>query len=158
MDTGRYLTVDELIAMHDRDDLLALAKIGGFNSADGPQIDTARLQRQIDRAQSFIDSFVRARFPRLGDLDAAAMPASLKGAASDLVIYWLRDRVGDQAGVDDVVRARYRDVVDWLRDIRDGKTDLGADIPGIAEGGGPTDTIQGSFPESRAAEILEGYQ
>lgn len=158
MTTGRYLTVDELIALHDEQTLLALARVGGFNSSTGASIDRDRLQVQIDRAQSVIDGYVLARFPGLGTLATAEMPPSLKGAASDLVIYWLRDRVGDAGSVDETTRTRYRDVMDWLKGVRDGKTDLGANLAGLANGGGQTDRILGSFPESRATSALEGYR
>lgn len=158
MTSGLYLTVDELIALHDEQTLLTVARVGGFNSSAGPAIDRDRLQTQIDRAQSVIEGYVLARFPGLVNLATADMPKSLKGAASDLVIYWLRDRVGDAGSVDDTTRERYRDIIDWLKAIRDGKSDLGAGLTGLASGGGTTDRVLGTFPESRASSALEGYR
>ena len=155
---GRYLTVDELIGMHNERDLLALARVGGFNSTTGASINRDRLQAQIDRAQSVIDGHVLARFPHLANLASSAMPPSLKGIASDLAIYWLRDRVGDAGGVDDVVRNRYLDAMKSLESIRDGKTDLGSGLTGLSGGDGQTDRIQGAFPAPHAPSLLEGYR
>lgn len=154
---GRYLTVAGLVALFSEENLIPLAGIGGFNSASGRVLDEAKLQAQIDRAQSLIDGYVLGRFPGLGSLTYETMPASLKGAAGDLVIYWLRDRVGDKGNVDDVVQTRYREVIRWLEGIRDGKTDFGASVPALTPETGVANSIQGSFPESRAETVLEGY-
>ena len=162
MTTGSYLTVDELIALSSEEDLIALAGIGGFNSAGGRTLDRDRLSAQIRRAQSLIDAQVLNRFPGLVAVPCADMPASLKGAAADLVVYWLRDRVADRGAVDDVTRARYLDVIDFLKGIRDGKTDLGPGRDGLGGlpggGAGQTDRIAGSFPAARAPSMLEGWR
>lgn len=157
MTTGRYLAIDDLILLHGEGYLLQLAGLGGFNNPNGRTLDRARLQAQIDRAQSLIDSYVLKQFPELAGLASDVMPPSLQGAAADLVIYWLRGRVGDKGDVDDVARGRYKDVMDWLRSIRDGGVDLGLTPSTVRSEGSSSDGFHGAFPEPRAPSVLEGY-
>ncbi len=157
MSAGQYISVDELIALNDEQNLIALCGVGGPNSATGRTIDRDRLTLFIARAQSTIDGYVKARFPALAQVTASDMPPSLKGVANDLVIYWLRDRVGDKAGVDDTINTRYRDAIAWLKEVRDGKIDF--DFPGnsFQSGSNSTDNIAGAFPEAASNSILEGF-
>jgi len=155
-EAGTFLTVDELIARQDEQDLLALCGIGGPNSAAGRMIDRDRLFAQIKRAQSFASGYVKSRYPALASMMPEDMPEALKGAIETLVLYWLRDRVASQSAVSDEWRDRYRDIVAWLRDINAGRADL--DLPSTAEGAVEESSgIQASFPASRADDILEGY-
>lgn len=157
MTGDRYITIDELISMNDQTHLLAICGIGGPNSAGGRQIDRDRLQTIINRANSLIDGYLKSRYPRIAKIAVGDMDDSLKGAASDLVIYWLRDRVGDKAGVDDTVKTRYRDIINWLKEIRDGQVEL--NLPGLFstnETNNPSG-IRGAFPPSAAAKALDGF-
>lgn len=155
MDIGIYLTVDELIAMHDHADLIALAGIGGHNSANGRIIDRDRLHRHIRRAQGLIAGYIGSRYPALSTLPNADIDDAIKGAVSDLVMYWLRDRVADKSGVTEEWSNRYRAVIAWLKDIQAGKVDLA--LPEATSVGRSADGIQYHFPQSTIDDILEGY-
>ncbi|WP_310620890.1 phage protein Gp36 family protein [Flexibacterium corallicola] len=153
MSNERYLTLGEFKALHDEEDLLAVCGLGGYNSASGRVLNEGKLYEYMGRAQSLIDGYLLSRFPQLKTLPVEQMPQALKGAASDLIIYWLRDRVGDQGGVDDVVKSRYTDAIRFLKDVRERKADLG--LPALSTT--PTkSSVQGSFPESRSASAWEG--
>ncbi|MCV6603136.1 MAG: DUF1320 domain-containing protein, partial [Cohaesibacter sp.] len=80
---------------------------------------------------------------------------AVKGAASDLVIYWLRDRFSDKSGVTEEWSTRYRSVISWLKDIQSGKVDL--DLPEASSSNQSEGGIQYHFPQSRVDDILEDY-
>ncbi|MCT4654364.1 MAG: DUF1320 domain-containing protein [Cohaesibacter sp.] len=155
MDIGVYLTVDELVAMHDESDLIALAGIGGHNSANGRTINRERLQSQIKRAQSLITGYIGSRYPSLSTLPNSEIDDAVKGAVSDLIMYWLRDRVADKSGVTEEWSNRYRAVIAWLKDIQAGKVDL--TLPEASPANQSEGGVQYHFPTSRIDDILKGY-
>jgi phage gp36-like protein len=154
--TAKYLTYDEFLIQFDDEDILAVAGIGGFNSAGGRVIDQPRVENIIARAISRVDGYVLARFPVLKDLPAAEMPPALKGAVGDIAFYWLRDREGDKGTVDDVVRTRFQDAIKYLEGIQSGKIDLG--FSGANEQpDGTLGGVSGNFPDSRSDAALDGF-
>ena len=157
MTIGAYLTFDEFLIMFDEEDIIAVAGIGGYNSSEGRVIDKDRIEMVIARAKSRIDGYVLSRFPSLTDVEAAAMPDALKGAAGDMVNYWLRDREGDRGTVDEVLRKRFEDALKYLEGIQSGKVDLGPSISGGEASNSALGSISGNFPDSRADDALDGY-
>ncbi len=155
MSDGDYLTYDDFLAMFDEEDIKAIAGIGGYNSSVEREIDKPRIEKVIARAKSRIDGYVLARFPTLAETAAETMPEALKGAAGDMVHYWLRDREGDRGTVDDVVKTRFNDAIKYLEGIQSGKIDLG--VSGGENADGSLGAITGSFPVSRAKTALDGY-
>ena len=157
MSTGTYLTYDEFLLMFDEEDILAVAGIGGHNSAAGRVIDQARVETVITRANSRIDGYVLSRFSALAGTPAANIPEALKGAAGDIVNYWLRDREGNRSTVGDVLRQRFEDALKYLSGIQSGKVDLGSDFVGGEITNKALGGISGNFPDSRSDDALDGY-
>ena len=154
--SGQYLTFQDLRDLFDHEDLLAIAGEGGYNAAGGRVLNETRINRVIARAQSRIDGYVLSRFPTLTETEPDEMPEALKGAAGDMVFYWLRDREGDRGTVDNVIKNRFDDAIRYLEKIQAGKIDL----PGFVQTVATTATsggIMGSFPEPRADRVLDGY-
>ncbi len=154
-----YLTVAEFVELFGRDEVLAIAGIGGPNSAGGRQVDEPRVAAAISRAASLADGHCLARYPALANLPAADVPAALKGAVADIARWYLRDRAGDRGAVDEVVRKRYEDALNYLHGIADGSVDLASEAPGLLPSpDGPVGRVHAAMPASRADVALTGWR
>jgi len=154
-----YLTVAEFVELFGREEVLAIAGIGGPNSAGGRQVDEPRIAAAIERAASLADGYCLGRYPMLAELTATEMPALLKGAVADIARWYLRDRAGDRGAVDEVVRKRYEDARDLLRGIAEGRIDLTSEIPGLLPAAdGPAGRVHADMPASRADDALAGWR
>ncbi|AEV36816.1 Mu bacteriophage protein [Pseudovibrio sp. FO-BEG1] len=152
----RFLTVDEFILRHEESNLLAVAGIGGPNSAGGRHIDRSRVEVQLGRAEAMAGGYLYGRFAALKTIEPVDAPEALKGVVSDLGIYYLRERRHHSNAVEEETRNRYRDCLSWLKDVQAGRVDLGLDV---SNGNEPvTGGISASFDEGCADKILEGYQ
>lgn len=155
---GDYLTYADFLELFDEEDVKAVAGIGGYNSSAPRTINQTRVEKVIARAKSRIDGYVLARFPVLAETEPADMPEALKGAAGDMVYYWLRDREGDRGTVDDTLRTRFADAIKYLEGIQSGKIDLGLGALSSETPDGALGGVSGSFPEPRSDAVLEGYR
>ncbi len=152
------LTVEDFIALFGEREVLAIAGIGGPNSAGGRRVDEARVQAAIERAASLAGGYVLAGFPQLAEMPAVDMPAALCGAVADITRWYLRDDTGDAGMKDDVVRRRYEDALAWLEGVQAGRIDLASDAPELAGAAdGPVGRVHADMPASRAASAMRGW-
>ncbi len=154
-----YLTVAEFVELFGEHEVLAIAGIGGPNSAGGRRVDEPRVEAAIDRAASLADGYCLGRYPALADLPAAEVPAALKGAVADIARWYLRDKAGDRAAMDDVVRKRYEDALAWLEAVAAGRIDLASEFPGaLPVPDGPAGRVFADMPAGRAQAALAGWR
>ncbi len=154
-----YLTVADFIAQFGEAEVLAIAGIGGPNSAGGRQVDEPKVQAALDRAASLVDGYVLARYPALADLTQQEIPAALAGAVADIARWFLRDKAGDKGAVDEVVRQRYEDALTWLRRVQSGEVDLASETPGLLPvPDGPLGPVRAEMPASRTEAALKGWR
>lgn len=114
----------------------------------GEDLETSvQVARALEDAQAEVDTYLQGRF----SLPLQAVPPILKQVTADIVLYRLMP-LRPEHEVEDV-RARYRDAVKRLQDIRDGRLDLGlpqADAPSS----GPAPVLVTSCPRLFSREQL----
>ena len=160
---GRFLTVDDFILAFGEDEVAQISGTDNWNTAEGSQIDRARVEREIAFCDEVIAGYVIARHPWLSDLSVEDVPNLLKGFAADILRYRLRDRHGMQGQVSDTVETRYKSAMQALLNIQSGKLDLiqdkkdGADLIAAELHDGITDLVRHSGPVPETDKLLEGY-
>lgn len=121
-----YLTQQQISDAFGQQELVDLADRDHDGSADPEVVDQA-----IDRADGLIDSYLRSRF----DLPLPETPKMVRECALALVRYYLSEDHQTDRVKDDYDRA-----LGWLKEIRDGKMDIGLTPSGgdvAATSGGP---------------------
>ncbi|WNJ96543.1 DUF1320 domain-containing protein [Vibrio ruber] len=103
---------------------------------DNSQLNTVAIDAAISDASVEIDSFLTCF-----ELPLLEVPALLNRCAISMAFYWLADRDGN---ISELVQKRYDDALRTLREIRDGKRDLG--LPAASK---PTETAKGK------AEVID---
>ena len=87
----------------------------------GTTIDDTVVNRALADADSLINGYLQTRYT----LPLSSVPPVLEGVASDIARYYLfEDRAPE------IVEARYKDRVGWLKDVSTGKASLGLDAAG----------------------------
>ena len=87
----------------------------------GTTIDDTVVNRALADADSLINGYLQTRYT----LPLSSVPPVLEGVASDIARYYLfEDRATE------IVEARYKDRVGWLKDVSTGKASLGLDAAG----------------------------
>lgn len=160
---GRFITSDEFIARIGDREARQIAGNGLHNSSAGSEIVVADIDFEILFVDELIAGYVLARNGWLNDMGVADIPNLLKGAASDIVRYRLRDKNGNKGQVSETVETRFKSAIVYLKDIQAGRMDLvrdranGSDLDAVDL---PTDTHEGakiSGPATQADTILAGY-
>lgn len=139
------LTVEAFVAAIGESEADNIAGTGPRGERD---LDTDKLQGALDHADSIITGKLRARFP---EGLPAPTPIILLGIATDLALYRLRYKTGDQSGVQDETYRRYQAALKLLEQIADG------DILLTEEDQGSAEPVLSSGEPSRAARILDGW-
>ncbi len=112
-----YATVSDMQARYKKSSLDLLTKA---KSEDGKP-DDAFIESALSDAGGLIDSYISARYV----LPLSVVPQALAQQCCAIAFYYLNDqRATDQT------RLRYEDALRWLRDVRDGKIQLGTDSAG----------------------------
>lgn len=122
--------------------------IAGAGPRGERSLDTVKLQGALDNADALITGKLRARFP---DGLPAPTPSILLGIATDLALYRLRYKTGDQSGVQDETHRRYQAALKLLDQIADGEILLTDEDPGSAE------PVLSTGEPARANRILDGW-
>lgn len=157
---SKFLILEDLESRIGNRELYRIAGDGRHNAPEGPTLDQVKLDRVLAEADSVILGYVIGRHTWLENVAYAAVPDVLKGVASDLTRYRLRNDGGNQSPISDEVKDRHDAAMKILRDIQSGKFDLvpppGAetDAPAADGGLGPVLAVN---PASRSDGILEGY-
>jgi phage gp36-like protein len=94
---------------------------GGTISSSGPTRDEDMVRRFLKRGEGMADSYLIHYSRPVG-----SPPQTLKYVVMVIARYFLNER-GDGAVGEDVQKS-YNQAMRWLRDIRDGKIDLGGDV------------------------------
>lgn len=121
---NRYLTPNEFISHIGEDEARQIAGTGLYNTEAGSTIVIEKIEVEISFTDELISGYVLARHGWLNTVDIAGIPNLLKGLASDIVRYRLRDKAGHQGQVTEAVETRYKDAIRQLKDIQSGKLDL----------------------------------
>lgn len=98
-----------------------LVELTNLHDPTAITINQDRLDKALERADSFINSFLSVRY----DLPIANVPVVLESSAVDIARYFLESH---EPRPD--VRIRYEDVVTWLEKIVSGEVGLGLDDSG----------------------------
>lgn len=147
----KYLTVDEFVARAGEE----AEQLAGTGLRDNRTIDREKIAVQLVHADSVIDGYVRARYPR----PFAVIPEVLKGIAFDLGRWRLRGKGGQQTAMNDAVQARYDEAMRQLRDVANGRLVLDVDgDDNLPEPGTHADTMRGTMPAARMGDVLEGWR
>jgi len=115
-----YATVTDMVLKFGE------AEMRRLSVADGLIPDTvqpARITDAIDAASVLIDSYLRKRYP----LPLGNQPSELNRAACILARYDLAN-AGDRTASEEMRLAR-KEVVEWLRDVADGRVELAGVAP-----------------------------
>lgn len=145
-----YLTVDEFVAMVGEEEADQLA---GTGLRGNRTIDRDKLAAQLVRADSDINGYVRARYPRA----FAIVPPTLKGVAHDIARYRLRAKGGQQTAMAETIKDQFDQAMKLLRDIADGRVALDSNDDGQADPGA-TNKVHGEMPPARMPGVLEGWR
>lgn len=140
------LTVEAFVAAIGETEADNIAGIGPRGERD---LDTDKLQGALDNADALIMGKLRARFP---EGLPEPTPTILFGIATDLALYRLRYKTGDQSGVQDETYRRYQAAMKLLDQIADGEILLTEEDQGSAE------PVLSSGEPARANRILEGWR
>lgn len=112
-----YATVSDMQARYQKRNLDLLTKA---KSEDGKP-DDAFIESALNDACGLVDSYISARYV----LPLSVVPQALAQQCCAIAFYYLNDlRATEQT------RLRYEDALRWLRDVRDGKIQLGTDSAG----------------------------
>ncbi len=121
-----YATLDDMTAAFGTDELLAIADPDNTGA-----VDASRVEAALARAASEADSYLARRY---AVPVAAPAPPVLVAAVCDIARYRL---TGGPASETDPILERYRQAVQWLTRIADGKADLpGQSLPGEGSAAG----------------------
>ena len=121
-----YATLDDMTAAFGTDELLAIA-----DRENAGEVDAALVEAALARASSEADSYLARRYA-VPVADPA--PPVLVAAVCDIARYRL---TGGPASETDPILERYRQAVQWLTRIADGKADLpGQSLPGEGSAAG----------------------
>jgi phage gp36-like protein len=112
-----YCASSDITAAITNDDLVQLT-----NDLGGETVDTTKITTAIDYVDNMIDGYLRGRY----DLPLASTPDELKYVAVDLVVYRLYSR-RMYTDVPTTVYQRYKDALMLLKDIQNGKFNLGVE-------------------------------
>ena len=93
----------------------------GTSSSSGPTADEMMIKRFLARAEGMADSYL-IHYER----PISTPPETLKYVVMIIARYFLSER-GDGAVGEDVQKS-YDQAMRWLKDIREGKIDLGGDV------------------------------
>ncbi len=112
-----YVTQQQLVDRFGETELIQLT-----DRANSGVIDAAVLASKIADSDALIDGYLQPRYT----LPLSVVPASLVRIAADIVRYDLQaDRATEQ------VTKRFTDAMKFLRDVADGKTQLGTDAASV---------------------------
>jgi len=111
-----YCTQADLLLTMTADELVALADLNEDGTADAAVVTDA-----ITRADSVIDSYLRKRGL---DVPLATTPQSVRNASITLTVYLLRQ---GRNSINEDAQTAYKNIVDWLEDVSNGKATLGFD-------------------------------
>lgn len=144
-----YLTVDAFIAQVGEEEALQLT---GDGLRDHRTIDRDRIVASLIHADSVIDGYVRARYPRR----FAIVPDVLKGIAHDIARYRLRSAGGQSSAMAEIVKQQFDEAMKLLRDIADGRLALDSNDDGTVDADA-VNKIHGVTHPSRMDDTLEGW-
>lgn len=96
-----------------------LDEVNQLLDPDGTGVDEAIAHAEIQTASAVIDSYLSGRYP----LPLSVVPAILSGVCADLTRYALYRNT-----VPELVKERYQSAIKWLRDVADGKANLGLSL------------------------------
>lgn len=152
----KFLTVDEMVAMIGKEEILQIAGIGRERHDDGRRIDVEKVEAAIEFADDLVVAKLRARYESVAYLVPEQTPNLLKGYVADIARYRLRLRSANKNEVTDEVRQRYKDACAFLKDVQQGHASI--DIAGDPRS---SETrffgVGDANPENRTNEILAGY-
>jgi len=121
-----YATLDDMTAAFGLDELVDITDRDHTDAVDVPLVDAALL-----RASSEADSYLARRYPVP---IASPVPPVLVAAVCDIARYRL---TGGPASETDPILERYRQAIQWLSRVADGKADLpGQSLPGEGSANG----------------------
>ena len=159
---GRFLTSTEFVALVGDKEARQIAGNGLHNTEAGSTIVVEEIDAQIAFTDELIAGYVLARNGWLNGTDVADIPNLLKGLASDIVRYRLRDKNANKGQISETVETRFKDALKRLEDIQRGRLDLVRDQldgvdqdPELQGGTHHGATISGPCPQSD--RILAGY-
>lgn len=155
-----YVTLDALLDYPGHEELAQVAGFGSHNTPEGRSLDEAKINEQIEFANTLIHGYLAKRYPVVETLSADQVPPLIRGFGCDIVRYRLRPRSDDRNTVTQEVRSRYEDVMKWLKDASRGLVNVpfGNDVDDGGADAATAGEVRASLPPSRAAEILAGYQ
>jgi phage gp36-like protein len=125
----KYCTRDDMITRFSIEELIELTDKDGSTGA----IVDAVVDQAIADASATIDGYIGGRY----QLPLSSVPSILLRMACDLARYFLYD---DQLGDEHQVTKRYRDAIEYLKQVGNGKVQLG--INSNSERPAPTSTAQ----------------
>ncbi|MFN1149943.1 gp436 family protein [Serratia liquefaciens] len=127
-----YATVEDYIAYFTERDAVSVSARQG----SGEVVET-RIAYHLKSASGRIDAYIGARYA----LPLATVPDCLRGYCCDIARYLL---TGSEHQVNETIRLRYEDALDWLKLVGTGKVGIGSDVdsgavvdtapPGVAFG------------------------
>lgn len=159
---SRFLTPDEFIVRVGEDEVLQIAGTG-YSNGSGRVVDEVRLNQALGYADDLINGFVLGRHPWLRGSAPGQIPELLKGLASDIARYRLRDEDNNRSLMAESVRDRYRDALLVLGQIQKGQADLVNEAAALAPDALPArpradiDRARLGGPASCSDALLSGW-
>ncbi len=156
---AEIITIDELKLHIVENELLQIAGIGSFNTADGRALDLPKIEQAIKYASDIITGHLRKRYAIIDTLAVGDQPDMLKGIATDIIRYRLRSRSGDKNQVSEEVRDRYNQAMSYLGKASRGLVDVLfiADNDQPDERGGAQQQVHFSHDTVRSNDVMRGY-
>ena len=157
---SRFLSLDDVVRLIGKDELLQVAGQGSHNAPDGRFLDEAQIGGHIAFTDELIGGYLNLRYPHVDGIEIGDMPEVIKGFGSDIVRYRLRARSGDRNTVTEEVRLRYEDAMKWLKQVGEGKVHIPFGDAALAETSevALTGEVRGSNPPSRSEPLLRDWR
>lgn len=111
-----YATVEDYIAYFTERDAVSVSARQGSG-----EVVEARIAWHLKAASGRIDAYIGARYA----LPLTTVPDCLRGYCCDIARYLL---TGNERQVNDTIRLRYEDALDWLKLVATGKVGIGSDV------------------------------
>jgi phage gp36-like protein len=111
-----YSSLNNLYLIYSEDSIAVLAP-----DADTPtEVDETKVGEALDQASDLIDSYLSRRY----STPVTPIPDSLIRINAEIAYYLLA--VGDKnsTGVTEITQQRYKDAINWLKDVSAGKAIL----------------------------------
>ena len=120
-----YATPADIVNLHGADFLLVIAERGDERSLADTRTQTA-IAEALGHAGAEINTYLATRYP----VPVAPVPLNLKHHCINIACYIL---ASSSDRMTDIIRERYKNALDWLKDISKGVANL---PPGLDPNGG----------------------